>query len=323
MEYRVVTVAGGLTSGFVDAMGEKAKFNRPNGIAISRQGSVFIADFGNSAIRRVSVIGEVTTIAGGKATKTFQDGLAPLAAFLNPRGLVFDNDGNLYIADFGNNLIRQIDGNLEVTTLAGSGAKSQSDGAGRAASFVEVRDVAYHSGYIFAVDRYQVRRISRTGSVVTWAGGTESGLWDGVGVQARFGTLSAVATDTVGNLYVVDADNSAIRYITQLQKVGTLAGADITPADGSNTFLQQPTSVALDSMGNCWVTDVGDYTVKKITPQGVITQVAGCLTPGHEDGPALQAKFQHPAGIALSPDGRIYVTDLATHCLRCLIPITS
>ncbi|MBI4854949.1 MAG: hypothetical protein HY819_24380 [Acidobacteria bacterium] len=320
MKYQVVTVAGGLDAGFIDGMGEVAKFNRPNGIAISRQGSVFIADFGNNAIRRVSVIGEVSTIAGGKSISTFQDGLAPLAAFLNPRGLTFDTDGNLYIADFGNNLIRQIDGNLEVTTLAGSGAKKHSEGEARTASFEEIRDVAYFSGYIFAVDRYKVRRISRTGSVVTWAGGAESGLWDGTGAQARFGTLSAITTDVAGNIYVVDADNSAIRYITQLQRVGTLAGADITPPEGSNTFLQQPVGIAVDLEGNCWVTDVGDYTVKKITPKGVITQIAGSLKQGHLDGNALLAEFQHPSGIGVASDGRVYITDIAAHSLRCLIP---
>lgn len=319
MEYEVVTVAGGLDSGFIDAIGEKAKFNRPNGIAISRQGSIFIADFGNNAIRRVSVIGEVTTVAGGKSITAFQNGLAPLAAFLNPRGLVFDTDGNLYIADFGNNLIRQIDGNLEVTTLAGSGIKKHSEGEAKTASFEEIRDLAYFAGYIFAVDRYKVRRISRTGSVVTWAGGEESGLWDGTGAQARFGTLSAIAIDTFGNIYVVDADNSAIRYITQLQKVGTLAGADITPPDGSNTFLQQPVGIAVDPEGNCWVTDAGDYTVKKITPKGVITQIAGSLKQGHLDGPALLAQFQQPSGVGVGSDGRIYITDIATHSLRCLI----
>lgn len=320
MQYEVVTVAGGPDSGFIDAMGEKAKFNRPNGIAISRQGSIFIADFGNSAIRRVSVIGEVTTIAGGKSVSTFQNGLAPLAAFLNPRGLIFDPDGNLYIADFGNNLIRQIDGNLEVTTLAGSGAKKHSEGEAKTASFEEIRDLAYFAGYIFAVDRYRIRRISRTGSVVTWAGGAESGLWDGMGAQARFGTLSAITIDAFGNIYVVDADNSAIRYINQLQKVGTLAGADITPPDGSNTFLQQPVGIAVDQEGNCWVTDTGDYTVKKITPKGVITQIAGSLKQGHLDGPALLAQFQQPSGVGVGSDGRVYITDIATHSLRCLIP---
>ncbi len=320
MEYQVVTVAGGGEAGFIDGLGEKAKFNRPNGIALSRQGSIFVADFGNSAIRRVSIIGEVSTIAGGKTAKTLQDGLAPLAAFLNPRGVVFDNDGNLYIADFGNNVVRQISTELEVSTLAGSGAKGRAEGTGRTASFEEVRDLAYFAGYIFVADRYRVRRVGRSGSVITWAGGTESGLWDGSGVQARFSTLSAITTDLNGNLYVVDADNCAIRYITQLQKVGTLAGADVNPADGSNTFLQQPVGIALDKEGNCWVTDVGDYTIKKITPKGVITQVAGSLKAGHLDGPALSAQFQHPSGIAVADDGRVYVTDLAAHCLRCLIP---
>ncbi len=320
MEYEVVTIAGGLGAGFIDSTGENAKFNRPNGIAISRQGSVFIADFGNNAIRRVGVGGEVTTIAGGKTTSVFQNGLAPLAAFLNPRGLVFDTDGNLYIADFGNNLIRQIDGNLEVSTLAGSGLKKYAEGTALTAAFEEVRDVAYFAGHIFAVDRYRVRRISRTGSVVTWAGGAESGLWDGTGAQARFGTLSAITIDNSGNIYVVDADNSAIRYITQLQKVGTLAGADITPPDGSNAFLQNPVGIAVDSEGNCWVTDVGDYTIKKITPRGVITQVAGSLKQGQVDGAALLAQFQQPSGIGVSSDGRVYITDIATHSLRCLIP---
>lgn len=319
MEYEVKTIAGG-REGYIDNVGEKARFHRPNGLAVGKQGSVFVADFGNSAIRRVTPEGEVSTIAGGRRG-ALQDGLAGVATFLNPRGLTFDNDGNLYVADFGNNAVRMINPDLEVSTLAGTGLKGTKDGEGTMASFEEVRDIAYHSGYIYVVDRYRVRRVSRTKMVSSFAGSMESGLWDGPAAQAKFGTLSAIAADQHGNIFVVDADNSAIRYITQLQKVGTLAGADVIPAEGSNAFLQHPVGLAIDSEGNCWVTDVGDFTVKKITPNGVITQVAGSLVAGHQDGPALSAQFQHPSGIAVGIDGKIYVTDLTSHSLRCLVPI--
>ncbi|MEW6730430.1 MAG: hypothetical protein AB1489_03730 [Acidobacteriota bacterium] len=320
MEYEVITVAGGKGAGFVDAVGGKAKFNRPNGIIVGRQGNILVADFANNAIRRVTPNGEVSTVAGGRAGAR-QDGVAGFATFSNPRGLTFDNDGNLYVADFGNNVLRKIDTTLVVSTLAGSGVKGSSEGQGMTAMFEELRDVTYHAGYIFAADRYRVRRVSRQGSVTSWAGGTELGLWDGTAAQARFGTLSAIAADSRGNIFVVDTDNIAIRYITQLQKVGTLAGADVIPLEGSNTLLQSPVGLAIDQEDNCWVTDVGDYTVKKITPQGVIIQVAGSLTSGYKDGPAQLAQFEYPAGIAVAPDGRIYIADLAANALRCLVPV--
>jgi hypothetical protein len=318
-EYDVITIAGG-SEGFVDSVGSKARFNRPNGLAVGRAGTIFVADFGNDAVRRVTPDGEVSTLTGGRAG-TMQDGIAVLAVLSKPRGLTFDSGGNLYIADFGNNAIRKINPELIVSTLAGSGVKGAVDGRGNQASFEEVRDVTYHSGYIFATDRYKIRRISSLGQVMTWAGGNESGLWDGTATQARFGTLSAIAADQHGNIYTVDADNVAIRYITPLQKVGTLAGADVIPPEGSNTMLQHPVGLAIDQEGNCWVTDVGDFTVKKITPKGVITQVAGSLVSGQKDGPALQAQFEHPSGVATGIDGRIYVTDLAAHSLRCLVPV--
>lgn len=319
MEYEVITIAGD-GPGFLDGIGNKAKFNRPNGIAIGRQGTIFIADFGNNAIRRVTAAGEVTTLAGGRTASVKQDGLAALSAFCNPRGLCFDAESNLFIADFGNFLIRQIDSQLMVSTVAGSGSKGTNDGNLQSCAFEEVRDVAYSSGYIFVADRYRVRRINRGSSIVTFAGSLESGLWDSDGVQARFGTLSAIDADAQGNIYVVDADNSAIRYITPLQKVGTLAGADVIPPEGSNTLMQQPVGLAVDKDGNIWVTDSGDYTIKKISPKGVITQMAGSMVPGHLDGDALQAQFQKPSGIAVGINGKIYITDLATHSLRCIQP---
>jgi hypothetical protein len=319
--YEVITIAGG-SAGFVDSAGNRARFNRPNGLAVGRQGSIFVADFGNNAIRKVTPQGVVTTLAGGRQASLRQDGLAAVAAFSNPRGVAFDQEGVLFIADFGNNQIRQLDGNLVVRTIAGNGSKGTQDGECTTAAFLEARDLACQAGYIFVADRYRVRRVNRTMSVQTWAGSLEAGLWDGVGVQARFGTLSAIAADNQGNIFVVDADNSAIRYITPLQKVGTLAGADVVPPEGSNSFLQHPVGIDVDTAGNCWVTDVGDYTIKRISPQGVITQIAGSLQPGDKDGLATAAQFGHPSGIAVAANGLVYITDLANHSLRCLRPIT-
>lgn len=313
--YDMVLMAGG-TEGLLDGLNEKARFNRPNGLAISRHGGLFVADFGNHAIRKVSMIGEVSLIAGGRKG-TAQDGTASLATFVSPRSLTFDSTGNLYVADFGSNKLRRISVDLIVSTLAGSGVKGTKDGRGSDASFEELRSITYHAGYIYAADRYRVRRISLLGQVSSWAGGTESGLWDGHATQARFGTLSAIGADAAGNLFLVDADNVAIRYITPLQKVGTLAGADVIPAEGSNSFLQNPVGLAVDREGNCLVTDLGDKAVKKISPKGVITELYGPLTLKLKPN-ALQ--FEHPAGITIGDDGRVYVTDLARHAIYCLIP---
>lgn len=319
MEYNVITIAGN-GPGYVDATVVKAKFQRPNGLAVSRDGTLYIADFGNNAIRTISPHGEVATLSGGRVMGVKQDGLAGLASFANPRGIKLDPDGNIYVADFGNNAIRQIDTHQLVSTVAGSGIKGYAEGQGNTVAFQEVRDLAYYAGYLFVVDRYMVRRVSRGGLVTTWAGSKESGLWDGAGAQARFGTLSSIASDQNGTMYMVDVDNNAIRYVTQTQKVGTLAGADIEPREGSNSMLHTPVGITVDFDGNCWVTDMGDYSIKQITPQGAIIQIAGSMQPGQKDGPAAEAQFQHPSGIAIGADGRIYVTDLATHSIRCLVP---
>src|SRR5439155_8265826 len=164
--------------GFIDSVGSKARFSRPNGLAIGRQGTIFVADFGNDAIRRVTPDGEVSTLTGGRSGK-MQDGIAVLATFSKPRGLTFDTSGNLYVADFGNNTIRKISPELVVSTLAGSGMKGTAEGLGTLAMFEELRDVTYHSGYIFAADRYRIRRVSLKGHASTWAGSNEAGLWDG------------------------------------------------------------------------------------------------------------------------------------------------
>ncbi|MCS6883937.1 MAG: hypothetical protein RMM17_11325 [Acidobacteriota bacterium] len=309
--YKIVLMAGG-REGFVDGLGDKARFSRPNGLALSKQGVLFVTDLGNNAVRRVTPIGEVSTVAGGsKGGST--DGPAAVAGFMSPRDVAFDAEGNLYVADFGSNKLRRLSLDLKVSTLAGSGTKGAKDGHGRDASFSELRSITYYAGYIYAADRYSVRRISLFGQVSTWAGSTESGLLDGFAAQARFGTLSAIRADVHGNLFLIDVDNVAVRYITQLQKVGTLAGADVLPADGSNSILQQPIGIALDDQNNCWVTDVGDRAIKKISPQGVITEIYGSKT--NQD-----ISLEHPVGIAVGKDGRVYISDIAHHAIYCLIP---
>src|SRR5262245_25639757 len=145
MEYEVITIAGG-TEGFIDSVGSKARFSRPNGLAVGRQGTIFVADFGNNAIRRVTPEGEVSTLAGGRSSDKMLDGLAVLATFSKPRGLTFDSNGNLYVADFGYFTIRKINPDLVVSTLAGSASmQGTNEGRGTQAMFQEVRDVTYHS----------------------------------------------------------------------------------------------------------------------------------------------------------------------------------
>ena len=271
----VSTLAG--TPGVQNAnngLGAAAGFHNPLGIAVDGAGTVYVADYGNQMIRKITAAGNVTTLAGNAGVSGAADGIGTAATFNNPSGITVDGAGNLYVTDAGGNTIRMITPAGVVTTIAGTaGAHGSADGTGAAASFWNPIGIAVDTAgnlYVADTGNQTIRKITVARAVSTIAGTAGvRGSTDGIGAAARFSTPSGVAVDSAGNVYVVDSVNDTIRRITPAGAVGTLAGtvgaADWADGTGAAAHFNRPDQIAVDSAGTLYVADPGDSTVRKIT----------------------------------------------------------
>jgi len=327
----VTTLAGSAgVFGSADGTGAAASFNFPRGVATDSSGNVYVADTFNSTIRKITPAGVVTTLAGSAGVGGSADGTGAAARFNLPRGVATDSSGNVYVADSSNSTIRKITPAGVVTTLAGSaGVFGSADGTGAAASFTSPYGVATDSSgnvYVADTDNSTIRKITPAGVVTTVAGSAGVfGSADGTGAAARFNNPIGVATDSSGNVYVADTNNHTIRKITPAGAVTTLAGSAgvIGSADGTGAAasFNRPFGVATDSSGNVYVADLSNHTIRKITPAGVVTTLAGSAGfSGSTDGTGAAARFNFPIGVATDSSGNVYVADLSNHTIRKITP---
>ena len=313
----VSTLAGlsGSFGGFANGTVAAAKFNSPTGITTDASGNIYVADASNHKIRKITPEGVVTTFAG--STAGFADGIGTAAQFDYPHHIAIDTSGNLYVTDHNNHKIRKITPEGVVTTFAGSGALGDDDGTGAAASFNKPTGITLDaSGNVYVADglNHKIRKITPEGEVSTLAGSAE-GYEDGTGAAAKFNYPLGITIDTSGNLYVADNGNHRIRKITPLGVVTTFAGRYRSFADGLGTaaYFTSPTGITIDTSGNLYVVDYQNYRIRKITPEGLVSTIAGS-TLGIEDGPGAVAKFNYPSGITIDASGNLYVTE--RHSIR-------
>jgi streptogramin lyase len=236
-----------------------------------------------------------------------------------------DAAGNVYVADTNNYTIRKISPDGFVTTLAGTaGSPGSADGSGAAVSFNFPAGVAVDAAgnvYVADTDNHTIRKITSAGVVTTLAGTALSqGSADGIGAAARFDYPQGVAVDA-GNVYVADRDNYTIRKITSAGVVTTLAGTagNQGPTDGTGAAARfdYPHGVAVDAAGNVYVADTDNHAIRKISPAGVVTTLAGAASNrGSADGPGATAGFNSPYGVAVDAAGNVYVADTSNHLIR-------
>jgi len=213
-----------------------------------------------------------------------------------------------------------------ITTLAGQlGVGGYADGAGIQAQFRLPNNVAVdRAGNVYVADtgNNTIRRISPNGVASTLAGVSGShGSADGIGSNARFWAPFGIAVDRSGNVYVADTANNTIRKITPKGVVSTLAGLAGHPGSkddlGANARFRNPWGVAADETGNVFVADMSNDTIRKITPAGVVTTLAGQAgMAGSVDGSGSQARFNAPHGVATDHAGNVYVSDSANNTIR-------
>ncbi|MGD0089785.1 MAG: putative Ig domain-containing protein, partial [Planctomycetota bacterium] len=361
----VTTLAGQWgQSGHVGGVGIAAKFSLPRGVVVDASGNVYVSDVASggvqgSTIRMITPAGLVSTLAGAYGqTDGFADGQGSAARFSYPGGLAVDGSGNVYVADTGNGAIRRVTPLGVVDTLGGPvlGPYNNLDDPALSVKFIGPQSVAVDSaGNVYVADtgNHTIKQITPLYDVSTIAGPLNyPGYNDTIyrapfyNPDARFRSPAGVAVSSNGNVYVADTGNSAIRAITPLGDVSTLASGFNSPhglaVDRSGTVyvaettggtisyvtpagvvikqvsgFNSPQGVAVDGSGTVYVADTTNCVIKKITPAGAVSTLAGQLAfSGSDDGPGNEAQFRNPCGVAVDGSGTVYVADTGNHTIR-------
>jgi sugar lactone lactonase YvrE len=319
--YVVTTLVGTAGTGYAEGAPSVAKIYYPVGVAADLYGNIYIADNGNNRIRKIASDGTVSTLAGSGAM-ALQDGTGAQASFNCPQALTTDAQGNVFVSDSGNNCIRKITPAGVVTTLYGCSTATLQDGTGLNARFNHPEDLKFDDqGNLFVADAYNhvLRKIQPNGYVSTYVGSGVAGSADGIGTSATFDQLWGVAIDPQGNLYVTDRYNQVIRKIDASRNVTKYAGNGVAnTADGTGTLagFNQPIGIACDAQGYLYVVDAASSKIRKISPNAVVTTIAGSGVNAEGDGTGLAAKFWTPHGMAIDSQGKLYVVDYSGGAIR-------
>lgn len=317
----VTTFAGSGAFRSTDGLGSAASFDTPSGLAIDSNDNIYVVDNGSSKIRKITVSGVVSTLAGsGSFGSTDGNGIS--ASFNFPSGITVDSNGIAYVADSTSGKIRKITQTGIVSTFAGSGYPFGSvDGTGIAASFYYPNDVAVtNNGTVFVTDSFnsKIRKITSDGAVTTFAGNVTLGSTDGIGVTANFEYPKGITIDSNEIIYVTDGNNK-IRKITSDGRVSTFAGSGLKgSSDGRGTAASfyYPNGIAVDKNGIIYIADSINNKIRRITTDGIVTTFAGSGTTGFANGTASTAWFYRPEGVAVDKNGNVYVADTGNSIIR-------
>ncbi len=332
----ILPVAGTGEQGFTGDGGpaSEAQLNLPFAVKLDGAGNLLVADYGNNRVRMITRDGIIQTFAGSEYEGYWGDGGPAVEARLEgPVGLAIDAAGNVYIADSGNARIRRVGPDGVIRTFAGCGGKGGGGCAGDGgpvslAHFASPRGMAKDAaGNLYVADEqnHRVRRISRDGTVTTVAGNGES--WfsgdGGPATEARLSFPADVAVDGAGNLYIADSGNHRVRRVLPDGTVETVAGNGAVGSGGDGgpaveAQLTNPEGVAVDAAGNLYIADTGNHKIRKVTPDGIITTIAGTGQPGSDGdgGLATEAQLVAPKGITVAGDGTLYVADSGADRVR-------
>ena len=335
-----VSLYAGTVSGFGQApnpgVRATARFCNPQGLGIDSQNNIYVADTCNHVIQKISgLIDDVSIFAGSAGSVGNANGVGTVARFNNPYGIAVDSTNNLYVADAVGRTVRKITTGAAVTTLAGaSNVEGATDGTGGNASFTTLWGLVVSNNTIFAADasNNNIRQITLGGTVTTWAGvASQTGSTDATGIASRFSFPYAVAYDTNGNAFIADRRNHTVRKVTMAGVVTTVGGTaglagsvDGTGGTGGTALFDNPTGIAVDAVGNIYVAESGNHTIRKITHDFTqVTTFAGAASVGGAtDGPRANARFLNPEALALDSAGNLYVADTGNSTVRKITALT-
>ncbi|HEY4299889.1 MAG TPA: immunoglobulin domain-containing protein [Candidatus Didemnitutus sp.] len=358
-------IAGAASVGSADGPGSTARFNDPVGLFVDGDGSVLIADNGNSTVRRLAGDGTVSTIAGVPGMEGNIDGTLGNARFNGPTDIVRDSHGNLFVADFY--AVRKIAPDGTVSTFAGwplviNGNEFVPLFDGTSNIAIDSTDHVYVAGFLglanfglasFAPDatefvystptnfwpwgvaidnsdRPYVSVIvpSSSNGEIDWldASGNPTLVSDGEPDGPKFAGSTGITFGPDGTLYVADSGNDLIRLVATDGTATSLAGAlgdpGLLDGNGAAAQFQGPSDVAVDAAGNAFVADSGNNAIRRVTPAGDVTTVAGLYpaSAGAIDGLGSDARFHMPTGLAVGPMGEVYVADTGNSTIRIIAP---
>jgi len=330
--YTFTTLAGLVgNAGATNGTGSAARFHSPHGVAVDRQGNVYVADMDNHMIRKITPAGAVRTLAGMAGVSGTNDGVGSAARFKTPWSLAVNSAGTLFVADTSNHTVRVISPSGTVNTLAGMpGVPGSTDGTGRGARFNHPHAVAIDgTGNLYVTDHWNhtIRKITPGdggGTVSTLAGLAGSpGSANGTGTVARFRYPAGVAVSSTGDVFVSDEYNHAIRKVSSNGVVTTFAGLagsgnyGFADATGTAARFHNPHGCAVDGADNLYVSEMNNGTVRRITPGGVVTTLAGWpLSAGSANGTGSAVRFSGPRGGAVDSLGNFYLADFGNQTIR-------
>lgn len=263
----------------------------------------------------------VTTFAGN-FSGGFLDGTTQVAKFNNPSGICMGSGGVFYVVDQSNSRIRKIDSLGNVTTIAGNSSPGHIDGQGQSAKFYFPSDICIDFlGNLFITDTYNqcVRKIDTSGYVTTIAGNGVGGYTDGIGLSAQFKSPTGICVDKVGNIYVADTWNNCIRKINTAGVVSTFAGSvasGFLDGPAATSKFNQPSGICIDSLGNLYIVDQNNCSIRKIDTNSIVTTISGGPYCGFMDGPASNALFYFPERICCNQYGNLFVSDAYNYKIR-------
>ena len=325
----------GTADRLISTLAGRQGLDYPYKLAVDLEGNVYVADPRLHRVRRIDPDGAVTTIAGTGAEGYGGDGgSAKVALLSDPHGVAVDSDGFVIITDTGNNRVRRIDADGVITTIAGTGERGDGGDGGPATMaqlnrpYAAVPDSA---GNIYVADRSnsRVRRIDSQGVITTFAGTGESGNSGdgGPATEAQLNRPFSLAIDEANNVYVVERELHLVRKVDSNGVISTIAGTG-SPGfagdggPGSLALLNRPYQVAVDSAGNVYIADRDNGRVRRVDSNGLISTVAGTgdLAHGGDGGPASEAQFRYPSGLAIDKAGNWYVAELSGDRVRVIEP---
>ena len=328
---KISTIAGNGTLGFSGdgSTATSAEMNNPEGLCIDSSGNIYIADWLNDRLRKITSGGTISTAAGNGVLSYSGDGGSAIKAQLNnPSSVALDSAGNMYVADTGNNVVRQVSASGAINTFAGTGTAGYAGdgGAANKAQLNAPTGVAVDpSGNVYIADsaNARVRVVASNGNISTFAGNGSQGYGGdgGSATSASFYLPSAVAADKSGNVYIADYEVGVVRKVSG-GTIATVAGnggsgyaGDGGPA--TKAQLNNPSAIALDPLGNLYIATAGDSRVRRVSG-GIISTIAGNGSDGYvgENQPAIQSELASPNGLAADAFGNVYIAESGNRIMQ-------
>lgn len=334
----IYTIAGNGSPGYsgngMPATSGHCEFNNPAGLVIDKDGNIYIVDSGNNVIRMINTSGIISVFAGIYMSPyggySGDGGPATDAEINSPGGVCIDATGDIFIADYDNNAIREVNTSGIISTVAGSGFRGYS-GDGGPATAAELHQPEgvfvdkYRNIFISDFRNFRIREVNTSGIISTIVGiGIEGYSGDGgPATAAEINYCYSLCIDSLGSIITMDGPNNRIREVNTSGIISTIAGTgyggfsgDGGPATAAEIYY--PTSVCFDASGNIIFSDGENYRIRKIDKTGIITTIAGIGQYGFagDGGPATAAEVDGPWGIYPDSYGNICFADAGNEVVR-------